>query len=148
MSMAAARDVAAALAARLGQITKANGYHTDIGLRVYRGRRKLDMAKIPCVVLGEGDDEVQANSLRNANIKQTYVFEALHACDPDNPNDTAHDLIEDLKRAIFSGDTTFGRTVRSLEYRGRLISPREDGAALVAASIEITAGFVEDLTAP
>lgn len=146
--MSAAQDIALKISDRLAAITIANGYATDIGLRVFRGRRRIDPDMVPCVVLIEGDDDVRSESLRSANIGQQYFIEGHDACDPDNPNDKGHEILADLKKAVFSGDTTFGRSIRKIDYKGRRIVPREEGITSVAASIHIEAQFVEDLTSP
>jgi hypothetical protein len=148
--MSTASTLALNIAARLAEITTANGYATDIGLKVLRGRTRLDPSELPCVVIVEGDDEVQDNTEIRVKLKQRYAFEGHMACDPDHPNDTAHLIIADLKRAIFGGDRSFNGLVRKggLEYVGRRISTREDGQAIIAASIEIDCEIAEDLTNP
>lgn len=73
---------------------------------------------------------------------------AYDACHPDHPNDKAHLLIKDLKRAIFADGVTLGGNVLRVEYRGRDIGPRGDGVEIVCASVEIAVKFVEDLANP
>jgi hypothetical protein len=151
-----ASDIAGALAARLAQITVANGYATDIGLRVFRGKRSLGEEAVPCVTVIEGDDAPQTGGgkLNGAvTIAQRYAIEGHVVCDPDHPNDAAHLVIADLKRAIFAGGRAVGGApklgnAREVNYVGRSISSREDGLAIVAASIEIDAVYAEDLRAP
>jgi hypothetical protein len=144
--MNTAKSIAATLTDRLAAITVANGYLTDIGTHVYRGRRTLDETMIPCVVVVEGADSV-AEQIANktARVVQRYDIEGHAECDPDNPNDKAHDIIFDLKRAIFSGDMTFGGPVRKVEYKGRAIVTREDGFNAVAAAVSIDMTFSENL---
>lgn len=146
--MSAANNIAIELSNRLGTITVTNGFQTDIGTNVFRGKRRLEEANLPCVVIMEGDDSVTATSLKSASIFQQYFFEGHAACDPNNPNDKAHDIIADLKKAVFNGDLTFGRTIRKIDYKGRSIATREDGTPVVAASIHVEVQFVEDLTNP
>ncbi|MGH7461960.1 MAG: hypothetical protein ACREMA_13175 [Longimicrobiales bacterium] len=151
--MSKADDIARVLSARLERITKANGFATDIGLRVYRGRRSLDAeTDVPCVVLAEGNDTPQDDSLTLVSISQRYVCEAHVPCDPDHPNDAAHQIIADLKRAIFGGEPKHGMRLdghaKQLHYKGRAIGPREDGGETVSAGIHIDVLYVEDLTNP
>lgn len=150
--MSTANDIALALTSRVETINGADGYETTIGVRVYRGRRRLDESCIPCTVIIESDDQVleQTRGREAAQVKlgQRYILEGHDACDPDHPNDTAQKIIADLKRAIFKAgwyDPTF---IRNIRYIGRTISPREDGTAIVAAAIEVEIEFVESLTAP
>lgn len=146
--MSLASDIASIITDRLAGITKAGGYLTDIGAKVYRGRRALAKDAPPCVVLIEGDDLVREGSGPHVKLDQVYILEGFVACDPDNPNDAAHEVLADLKRAIFAGDRTFGRLVRALHYRGRTIGVRSDGQAIVSANIEIAVEFAENLAEP
>ncbi len=146
--MTHARDIALALDTRLRGIAPAAGYRTPMGERVYRGRRRLNEEHIPCIVLIESDDEPQDHRPGRVKLAQRYLIEGHTPCDPDNPNDAAHDILSDLKRAIFAGDDTLGGLVRTLKYLGRSIEPREDGLSLVSASIEIEVDYIEDLSNP
>ena len=151
--MSKAHDLSLEVAARLALITTANGYATDIGVRVYRGRRFIDPSRdggmLPCVSIGEGDDNViEYRPPMSARIAQRYVCEAVVRCDPDYPNDAAHAVIADMKRALWRGDQTFGNRVRSLTYAGRSILPRADGADVVAAAVMFDVEFAEKLGEP
>lgn len=145
-----AAEVATELATRLATITVANGYNTDIGLRVLRGRRRIDDGQVPCAVLVEGADTTTSapGQMTTVEVVQSYVLVAYHDCDPDHPNDKGHELIKDLKRAIFSDGTTLAKQVKRVHYRGRDIGPRGDGVGIVSATVEIDVVFVEDLTNP
>jgi hypothetical protein len=103
-------------------------------------------------VLVEGNDSPSDSTRTSVANVQRYVLEGHDACDPDHPNDKAHDILADLKRAIF-GDMqragqVLGGLAKAVRYKGRSIGPREDGAAVVAAGISIDVEFVEDLTQP
>lgn len=144
-----AADIAADLSARLGRISVANGFNTDIGARTYRGRRHVDQEHVPCSALVEGDDDVDENQgIQNIKVAQEYVLGGYAKCDPDNPNDTAHLIIRDLKRAVFSDGMRLGDRVRTIVYLGRGIGPRADGADVVFAVIYIRVEYAEDLTNP
>ena len=149
--MSTAKDIAQALTDRLATITTANGYTTNIGSRVMRGRRRLDEKHLPCAVIIDAEDEVPDQmQTGNAKIRVKYVIEGHSECDADNPNDTAHDMIADIKRALWGSRITFGanKTVLRLYYNGRGIAPREDGMAVVSASVQISADYAEDLSSP
>ena len=149
-----AEDIGTELATRLAACTVALGAETDLGAKVYRGRRHVDDTMLPCTVVIEGDD-VPA---RGGNVKtqyklaQRYVIFAYVPCDPDNPNDAAHAAIRDMKRALFKtdgvADPRLGGKVRDLEYLGRDIGPRSDGSAFVLAAIEVGVEYVEDVASP
>ena len=143
--MSTAKEIGTALAGNLATITSVNGYKTDMGLRVYKGRRSLDDSLTPCAVLAELPDQV-ADAIPHGTlilVKQRYVIEAHVPCDPNNPNDAAHDAIEDIKRMIFGRE--HHAQIRTLNYVGKAILPRQDGSAYVGASITIECTFKERL---
>ncbi|MBF6987254.1 hypothetical protein [Cupriavidus sp. IK-TO18] len=150
--MSKASDIAVELSNRIARITKANGFNTDIGLRVFRGKRAFSEDDLPCLVLVEGNDTPQDDALTAMVVSQRYVFEAHTECDPDHPNDAAHLVIADLKRAIFAGEPKLGMRLngkaKGMTYKGRVIGAREDGAPTVFAGIHIDVLYVEDLTNP
>lgn len=155
MTISLAHDFSLALARRVENISIANGSATDIGLKVLRGRRRLDPSQIPCAVIIERDDDPQAQSSGKVKISQKYIIEGHATCDPDNPNDTGHQIIADIKKAVFTGDLTIdGRLTANnqkafaIKYLGRSIAPREDGLSVVAASVEISIEYVEELHKP
>lgn len=143
-------EIALLIADRLGDISVANDYETDIGLKVFRGKRAVMDEQVPCCVLIEGADNVEqgAGRLPVAKITQQYILGGYNTCDVDNPNDAAHEIIRDLKKAIFIGDVTLGGKVSKIEYKGRDIGPRTDGTPIVFALIEISVTYIENLTAP
>lgn len=148
-----AEDIGIELAARLAACTVAQGAETDLGAKVYRGRRRVDDDMIPCVALIESVDRPSPVNVRTqAKIDQRYEVYAYLPCDPDNPNDAAHAALRDLKRAIFRTggvpDAKLGGKVREVVYLGRDIGPRADGAKFVVAAIEVGVEYVEDLANP
>lgn len=154
--MSTASTLAGAIATQLAQITKANGYATDIGTKVLRGRRRLDESHLPCTVIIESDDRVtsEARSVprpgertKAVKLAQRYTLEGHLPCDADHPNDAAHDAIADLKKAVFS-ELTLGGLVRDISYIGRVISAREDGIEVVSGAIVIELEYTEDLANP
>lgn len=148
-----AEAVGAELSARLATRTVAQGAETNLGAKVYRGRRHVDDTMIPCCVVIEGDDVPARVSVGTRySLDQRYVLFAYVPCDPDNPNDAAHAAIRDMKRAVFvSGgqpDVKLGGKVKEVEYLGRDIGPRADGASFVLAAVEIGVSYVENVAEP
>jgi hypothetical protein len=152
--MSKAKQLAAAIYDRISGITVANGYLTNIGQTVFRGKRTADEKDVPMSFIVEGDDEVLGQKSNEVRIAIPFAVEGHTTCDPDNPNDAVHDIVSDLKKAIFSGDRTFGGLVRAtnssepLQYMGRTIGEREDGAKVVGAAILFKAEIVENLSNP
>lgn len=145
--MSKAKNMAAYIATLLSDIRTANGYSTEIGRLVLRGRRSLEDRHNPCVVLHEGDDTPKDDTLKNVILRQEYIVEAHHTCDPDNPNDIAHDMIADIKKAIWK-DPTWGGAVRQIYYRGRGMQPREDGLTVVSAFVRFAVEYADNLQNP
>ena len=149
--MSKASDLALAISTRIEQITIANGYATDIGVRVFRGRGSLNRVDLPCIVMVEGDETVQDAKYANLKSDVVFVLEGHDTCDPLHPNDKGHLIVADLKRAIFGGDLTLGGMLAKkddLAYRGRAIGVRPDGGDVIAASISIAVTMVDNLATP
>ena len=141
-----ASDIAAHLSTLLAGISKVDGCNTDIGVAVYRGLRKIDDDMVPCAVIIEGDDQPGDNVGREEiKVTQNYVLGGYVKCDPDNPNDAAHLVIKDIKKAVFGDGPRMGGRVRAVSYQGRDIGPRADGAPIVFAVVHITIEFAETL---
>lgn len=146
--------LATRIAERLALITVAGGYSTNIGTHVFKGKLKLAESELPAVVLVEDDTRVEESQTFKTSAKsktvQRYLLIGHDVCDPDAPNEKAYLILADLKKAIFSGDVTFGGIVRpnDLLYAGRSIAVREDGTAVISAAIQIDCKFFEDLTNP
>lgn len=151
-----AAAIAAAVATRLSLVTRANGYHTDAGLHVWRGRTAIDANELPSITLFEQEDQVEEQRIIAASTPATidtnlllpFVIEASSQCDPDNPNIDGHTLVADIKRAIFSGDLTWGSLASHTRYIGRTIGPREGGEDIVTVTVQIRIGYTEDLAQP
>lgn len=146
-----AEDVSNALFERLQTIRKPNGFETDIGQRVYKGRRNVDESQVPCLILIEGADTPtdRPGRLPSVAITQTYVVAAyVNVANPDNPNDDAHKALRDIKRAVFKDNATLDGKVLRVKYAGRDIGPRADGVPVVFVTVDLEVEFVEDLTNP
>jgi hypothetical protein len=149
-SLHRAEDIAAEIKRRVALCTVAQGAETDLGTRVFQGRRAVDDSMPPCATIIEADDTPARGRVRDEyEISQRYIVFAYVPCAPDNPNIAAHAAIRDLKRAMFAGgDFRFGGLVKIVEYVGRDIGPRADGAAFVVAAIELVVTYVERLSNP
>lgn len=152
--MSKASELAQGITKALEKITKANGYQTDIGLRVYRGRVTTTLSSVPFVVLKEGKDSVADSKVTEVVLRQPYIIEGVSACEMDNPNDVGHQILADIKKALFSGTLEkgskfrFGTVACELEYKGRFIAQREEGSAVVTTTVVIECKYPEDLTNP
>lgn len=146
--------LAAEVVRRVSLCTVAQGAETDLGRKVYEGRRKVSDDMIPCTCVLDGDDAstVSGPMSTTYDTEQRFLLFAYVQCDPQNPNTAARQAIRDLKRAVFTtngrADPTWGRSVRFVSYKGKDIGPRADGASFVLAVVEFTVQFVEDVASP
>lgn len=154
ISLTKSSDIALHITELIGGISIANGFLTDIGTLVFRGKQYKQGDQVPCAVIIEGEDQVGDQDGRDSiKIVQEYVVGGYVVCDPDNPNDAAHDVLHDLKRAIFPPSST-GRpqlqqlpgTVNKVKYRGRDIGARPAGESIVFAVIYLDVTYAENLS--
>lgn len=148
-----AEALAAEVNRRVSLCTVAQGAETDLAVRVFDGRRHVTEDLIPCAaIIEDADTPKQAIAGTNVETTQRFIVFAWVPCSAANPNLAARAAIRDLKRALFltagRGDATWGRTVRRVQYLGKDIGPRADGASFVVAAVEFEVEFVEDLAAP
>lgn len=147
------KQISIAISELLSTITTENGFESNAGNKVYRGKVKLEESMIPCIVLGEADDESldQVNYGKTQKIKQKFVIDAWVPCDPDHPNDAAHDAIADIKKLLFTGVNAMGmggalsKIVQRIRYVKRSIGPRPEGGAMVSGTVIIEIQYVEEL---
>ena len=63
-------------------------------------RRKIDDQQVPCAVLIEGEDKPGgAQGAGSQQVTQSYVLGGYAECDPDHPNDRAHEILADIFEA-------------------------------------------------
>lgn len=139
MPQSVAKQILAALDTRLKTILIASGYNTDAGLRVYRGRKSFDWgdpAQFPAISVFDPSDVCEAKHEERNDIALAVHVEAHGFADAANPTDLAHDLVADIKTALFKPDQTLGGLVASIEYKGRDIQlPEEDAGSVVSVRV-------------
>lgn len=151
-----AAGVAAVLYERLLAIQVANGYETDMGLTVFQGKIKVADEQIlavgSCLSVIEGIDTIEAQAARGRSplvkLEQRYGLVGYAVCDANAPNIAAHQMIRDMKRAVWAEPANWGDRVYSIVYKSRDIGPRADGVNIVQALLEIGVTYAEDLTQP
>jgi hypothetical protein len=147
-----AEEISDEVLARVGRCKIENGYETDLGRQIFRGRRVIDDDMIPCAVILEGPDRVLDTQGLQCELDQQYLIYAYVPCDPKHPNVAAHAALRDIKKAMFStngkGDWNWGRRVKAVRYQGKDIGPRSDGAAFVLVIVDIGVEYVEMMAQP
>lgn len=138
--------------ARIERCTIANGYETDLGVAVFRGRRVISDDMIPASVILEGPDRVVGTQGLQCELDQQYLIYAYVPCSPADPNVAAHAALRDIKKAMFTTngkpDWNWGRTVKAVRYQGKDIGPRSDGSAFVLVVVDIGVEYVELMAQP
>jgi hypothetical protein len=138
-----ANTIAEVLKSRLESVRKANGYYTNAGRRVYRGKRQLPEADCATLFESEEDAGNPRGEPYTAVAVAHFVAEAAVECDPDNPDIAGHKLVADLCRALFGGSPNLDGLLESpLTYTGRAIQPRVDGQSLVNVQIKLDATYL------
>lgn len=96
-----ATQISRAIGQRLEQIRLANGYLTDLGLRIYRGRAALyqDQTTRPYACLISARDDVDYESRRRVKASRVYdlVVTLTAGADYDEQQDA---LLHDIRRAL------------------------------------------------
>jgi len=138
-------EVSLEIKRRLLTVLQVDGFETNLGATVFMGKRAVDDDEVPCVSIIEGEDHPGETVNRDdVKIEVDYALAAYVPCDPDDPNTAAHAALRDMKKVIFT-DYRWGKIVGTLQYRGRDIGARSDGAALVMAVLHFTVMIVENL---
>jgi hypothetical protein len=146
-------EVAAEIKVRLALNTTALGAETDIGRKVYRGKRTIAPSLVPCTSILEGDDQAVPETKRTTYLVTTrYAVLAYVECDDEEPELNAHAAIRDIKRRLFmtnnEPDATLGKKAKEVLYLGKQIAPRADGEKFVLVVVEFTVTIVENVANP
>lgn len=150
-----ASRIAQVLTARLSLIQVANGYETDAGLRVYRGRVIMsadDMEPGPLVVIypvqgAPTETPVEGMETRVRNELRLSVLGMAVPGDMDHPLDMAFQLIGDIKRALFQSIAPLvdagERISEPPEYTGSRVALPEPGEQTVVAGVDVMIRYFE-----
>lgn len=134
---------------RLEEIQEDNGYNTNAGNNVYRGRVFLDRdSELPAITIVETEENPATADVSGSLVRETvnYQIRGVAQADPDNPLDQGHVLVADIKKALFRAPTIdmerLDGTITNLSYTGRGIFPPEDGSRYVYVEVylEVTHG--------
>lgn len=144
MSLTIAEQIIAALKSRAETIFIANGYRTDAGAHVFRGRQSLDVDDLPCVILWPGEmTEIERHvGSTRARWELAIVIEAVITADPNAPGTLADALCADLMLGLVGElDETLGGLTTALHIDGLRTDPRDDGGVTEGASLTLRAEY-------
>lgn len=149
MSHTIAQQALAALAERLQKISKEAGYNTDAGKHVFEGRLYLtEDDDLPALSIIENLEQPTTAQVDGTLVRETtpYQIQGLIACQPNSPLIEGHQLLADIKRALFvhPSGPEFERLIAgaSIDYMGRQVFQRLESARFceVHVLLEITHG--------
>lgn len=141
------KKILSALETRLETILTDDGFNTDAGLNVYRGRRSFDWADatlFPAVSVFDPVEEADPSHEERIDNILTVFIEGHCWADPDDPADGAHDLLADIKKAVLVYDNqTLGGLAASMEYGGREIEFPDDAGSVVTVRVTVKIAYPE-----
>lgn len=140
MTISVANTIAESLAARLRTIRKSNGFHNDIGAKVCRGKTQQKTANF-CTLYELEEDAGRATRQDPYTTTAVihFVVESIVDCDPDNPDIAGQKAIADIQRALFAeSETLNGLLLSPMQYAGRIIEPRPNGAVVARLFLDCT----------
>ena len=160
MTTIAAR-IASVLAARLADIKVINGYETDAGLRVYRGRllsSPEDLGDGPVVTIYPRDAVPTERPIEDAleervrhELHLSIIGQALPD-DDDHPMDTGWALMGDIKRSIFRSISPLieggERISEAPEHAGARLAMPEPGERTAVAIVDVTVRYFQQRNNP
>lgn len=147
------------VAALLTHATVANGYFTDLGEEQYIGRDfaddELDDQKLPMhtIVHPDGSSETNISTDPVSDRPQNELalsIVAVDKCDPNDPLVKGHQLVADIKRAIWRKPAR-GKpapATQPAEFTSSGVQPRAPGSNLVVAQVDLTVSYTDHLDNP
>ena len=140
------KQIINAVAARLALITTGNGFITDAGTTVFRGRVYLtqhDPQPALSVFLTTADIQTGEES-RDYLTNDILVVGGIAKTNKTNPADIAFDMIADVKRALYLQDErSLGGLVQDITFRRRTFDQPQDGAEYIIFNIESSIRYPE-----
>lgn len=131
--------------AQLATITEANGYHTDVGAKVYRARRTFEKGDLPAISVWKTGEIPAAKDRASRSVEQTCAISVdIHVKAGQADTGSAMELASaDVKKALLSMDTAQGvrdadGELANLFYVGAEPSPRTDGANAEAMAVNFS----------
>jgi hypothetical protein len=131
-------------------ISIANGYQTDAGLRVSRGRKRISRDEtFPLISIHEGEEEVvKSVGVSVVQLRLPVTVEGFVESDLANPLDSAHPLLADIKKSLFPALIQNRGSIINVNYLGRVIDPPEDGSRYSSVSVHLAVEWGEELSNP
>lgn len=145
-----ARQVLAAMAERLSVIRRADDYNTDAGYHVFEGRLYLDEDDdLPALSIIENLQAATTAQVDGTQVRETtaYEIQGLIACEPNRPLIEGHQLLADIKRALFRHPSgpAFETLIdgATINYVGRQVFQRMESARYCEVHVLLEVTHIE-----
>ena len=154
MSDSSAYQIIEAVRNRLAGIDLDSGYNTDMGARLYMGKRQFNESDLdvgPSMQLYMVDDAPEESDrfIDPMYINMGFAVSASKWIEGDNPTKETADLIQDIKSAVLViGGETLGGLSMDLGYNGMSAEYPEGGIDSVVITVNFTALYAETYGAP
>lgn len=138
-----------AIKARLASITVANGYATNVGMRVQYGAVD-DVPKddeLPMAIFVAGRAERLEEGAR-AEVQMPVAIRALTVVSPADELAALEPLLGDLEKALFGVDDQLGGEVSDVEYVGEMVIDRSEGDTVGGVGLDILVKWRKVVGAP
>lgn len=132
---------------RCETIRVANGFHTDAGQQVFRGRMTFDaeVDTFPCISIFAHEEVIEQNSHDERMDVQLNIAVICHAPqDILNPLDIAEDLVADVKRAVLLlSNRNADGLCADIRYAGREAMVPDDGSNTTSVRVHFEVTYPE-----
>jgi hypothetical protein len=131
----------------LESILISGGYETDAGNSVFLDKSEIsESTTFPAININETSDNILSGENTVWPVLSLPIdIEAYAECLPSTANTNAHELIGDIKTAIFTHTPV---NYSHHNYISSEIGQRESGSGLVAVNVSITIVYKENINAP
>ncbi|MFO7582116.1 hypothetical protein [Guyparkeria sp.] len=142
-------DLRNAVITRLETISQANGFNTDIGASVLRGRRKYPLDKIPLpslFVVSQTDAPPDKQSNPEQKRTRAYAIEAFLDADVGDYESLQDEVLHDMISALTQTDAFVldGLAIRATFGTAVLDVPELDGTGIVTVNLPLTLSYPEN----
>ena len=124
---------------RVETITVANGFASDIGLRVFVDSRNPQDTEVPCAMVSFEQRTAESFISCSAKAAMTVTVTGYAAVDAAIGYQVAFDVLGDIQRAVETDDTTLGGLLSGADYG---LSWESDAVGFPDAGGNVIAGTV------
>lgn len=147
MTDSVAKLIILEVSSRCLQVKVVNGFHTDAGLYVFRGRTSFnaDVDPFPCMsIFAHEDDPIDNTHADRLDLTLNISVEIHSLVNSNNPLDLSEDLVADVKKAVLLlGNRNMGGLCEDIRYAGRRELVTEDGSNIASVQVHFEVRYPE-----